>query len=185
MPHPRVLLMLSIPLLVLFETFPPEELAPVGVIPASASRDRRRPPLACMLSPTRHVAIVSLWTMTVGVPLHPRGPCSILPGCAAEGGREPPWRGASCRCDWARRKRSSYNQTLSPAPTPPAPAANATTCGIAVTVYFTPAGNCTGTIVKALGAAQTSILVQAYSFTSTPNLSRGAATTSAPVVCAL
>jgi phosphatidylserine/phosphatidylglycerophosphate/cardiolipin synthase-like enzyme len=37
-----------------------------------------------------------------------------------------------------------------------------------VTVCFTPGGNCTEQIVKALGEAQRSILVQAYSFTSAP-----------------
>jgi phosphatidylserine/phosphatidylglycerophosphate/cardiolipin synthase-like enzyme len=35
-------------------------------------------------------------------------------------------------------------------------------------VYFTPGGNCTELIVHAVGGAKTSILVQAYSFTSTP-----------------
>jgi len=35
-------------------------------------------------------------------------------------------------------------------------------------VCFTPGGNCTDLIVNAIGGAKTSILVQAYSFTSTP-----------------
>ncbi len=35
-------------------------------------------------------------------------------------------------------------------------------------VYFSPRGGCTEAIVKAVGAARTSILVQAYSFTSRP-----------------
>jgi phosphatidylserine/phosphatidylglycerophosphate/cardiolipin synthase-like enzyme len=38
----------------------------------------------------------------------------------------------------------------------------------AVTVCFTPGDNCTNLIVKALGDAKRSILVQAYSFTSAP-----------------
>jgi phosphatidylserine/phosphatidylglycerophosphate/cardiolipin synthase-like enzyme len=56
----------------------------------------------------------------------------------------------------------------SPAPTPPSSLPSATTCPTAVTVCFTPGGNCTDQIVKALGDAKTSILVQAYSFTSAP-----------------
>ena len=36
------------------------------------------------------------------------------------------------------------------------------------TVCFTPGGNCTDLIVNAIGGAKTSLLVQAYSFTSTP-----------------
>jgi len=38
----------------------------------------------------------------------------------------------------------------------------------AVTVCFTPGGDCTGAIVKVLGEATRSIRVQAYSFTSAP-----------------
>jgi phosphatidylserine/phosphatidylglycerophosphate/cardiolipin synthase-like enzyme len=37
-----------------------------------------------------------------------------------------------------------------------------------VTVCFTPGGNCTDAIVKALGDAKRTVLVQAYSFTSAP-----------------
>lgn len=37
-----------------------------------------------------------------------------------------------------------------------------------IEVYFSPNGGCTDAIVKALGQAKTSILVQAYSFTSAP-----------------
>jgi phosphatidylserine/phosphatidylglycerophosphate/cardiolipin synthase-like enzyme len=35
-------------------------------------------------------------------------------------------------------------------------------------VCFTPGGNCTDLIVNAIAGAKTSILVQAYSFTSAP-----------------
>jgi phosphatidylserine/phosphatidylglycerophosphate/cardiolipin synthase-like enzyme len=55
-----------------------------------------------------------------------------------------------------------------PAPVPPAPSPSATTTPSAVTVCFTPGGNCTDTIVQALGKAKRTILVQAYSFTSAP-----------------
>jgi phosphatidylserine/phosphatidylglycerophosphate/cardiolipin synthase-like enzyme len=37
-----------------------------------------------------------------------------------------------------------------------------------IAVCFTPGGNCTDLIVKALGEAKTTILVQAYSITSAP-----------------
>jgi phosphatidylserine/phosphatidylglycerophosphate/cardiolipin synthase-like enzyme len=37
-----------------------------------------------------------------------------------------------------------------------------------IAVYFSPNGGCTDAIVKALGDAKTSVLVQAYSFTSAP-----------------
>jgi phosphatidylserine/phosphatidylglycerophosphate/cardiolipin synthase-like enzyme len=56
----------------------------------------------------------------------------------------------------------------SPAPAPPAPSPRATTTPSAVTVCFTPGENCTELIVHALGEAKSSILVQAYSFTSAP-----------------
>lgn len=55
----------------------------------------------------------------------------------------------------------------SPGPAP-APSASSTQSFTpeAVTVCFTPGGNCTEQIVKALGDAKSSILVQAYGFTS-------------------
>jgi len=37
-----------------------------------------------------------------------------------------------------------------------------------IQVYFSPKGGCTEAVVTELGAAKTSILVRAYSFTSTP-----------------
>jgi phosphatidylserine/phosphatidylglycerophosphate/cardiolipin synthase-like enzyme len=55
-----------------------------------------------------------------------------------------------------------------PAPAPPAPLPSATTTPSAVTVCFTPGENCTDAIVKALGEAKRTVLVQAYSFTSAP-----------------
>lgn len=38
----------------------------------------------------------------------------------------------------------------------------------AIQVFFSPHGGCTGAIVKEIGNAKTSVLVQAYSFTSMP-----------------
>jgi phosphatidylserine/phosphatidylglycerophosphate/cardiolipin synthase-like enzyme len=55
----------------------------------------------------------------------------------------------------------------SPIPAPAASSSQSFTPG-AVTVSFTPGGNCTEQIVKALREAKSSILVQAYSFTSAP-----------------
>ena len=46
--------------------------------------------------------------------------------------------------------------TIDPAPAPP------------IQVYFSPGGGATDAIVRAVQAAQTSVLVQAYSFTSVP-----------------
>ena len=37
-----------------------------------------------------------------------------------------------------------------------------------IEVHFSPRGGCTETIVKEIGAAKSSILIQAYSFTSAP-----------------
>jgi phosphatidylserine/phosphatidylglycerophosphate/cardiolipin synthase-like enzyme len=55
-----------------------------------------------------------------------------------------------------------------PTPAPPAPLPSTTTTPSAVTVCFTPGGNCTDAIVQVLGNAKRTILVQAYSFTSAP-----------------
>ena len=52
----------------------------------------------------------------------------------------------------------------SPASSPPPPQPTP----IALSVYFSPQGGCTDAIVQELGSAKTSILVQAYSFTSAP-----------------
>ncbi len=49
-----------------------------------------------------------------------------------------------------------------------APALAAGKGGPAWEVYFSPSGGCTEAVVKALGGAKSSILIQAYSFTSSP-----------------
>jgi phosphatidylserine/phosphatidylglycerophosphate/cardiolipin synthase-like enzyme len=58
----------------------------------------------------------------------------------------------------------------SPSATPPPPASTPTRSFTpeGVTVCFTPGGDCTEQIVKTLGEAKRSILVQAYRFTSAP-----------------
>lgn len=40
--------------------------------------------------------------------------------------------------------------------------------GVTATIYFSPGGGCTDAIVAVLGGAKQTVLVQAYSFTSTP-----------------
>ena len=50
---------------------------------------------------------------------------------------------------------------------PPLPKQQATLDPL-VEVYFSPKGGCTGAVVKEIDAAEKTILVQAYSFTSAP-----------------
>jgi phosphatidylserine/phosphatidylglycerophosphate/cardiolipin synthase-like enzyme len=57
---------------------------------------------------------------------------------------------------------------VNPTPAHSSPLPGATTTPSAMTVCFTPGGNCTDAIVKALGDAKRSMLVQAYSFTAAP-----------------
>jgi phosphatidylserine/phosphatidylglycerophosphate/cardiolipin synthase-like enzyme len=64
--------------------------------------------------------------------------------------------------------KSRMTSSSTPTPAPPAPWPSTTTTPSAVTVCFTPGGNCTNAIVKTLGDAKRTILVQAYSFTSAP-----------------
>jgi phosphatidylserine/phosphatidylglycerophosphate/cardiolipin synthase-like enzyme len=65
-------------------------------------------------------------------------------------------------------RRPRVAASLSPAPAPPASTSSQSFTPEAVTVCFTPGGNCTEQIVRALTDAKSSILVQAYSFTSAP-----------------
>jgi phosphatidylserine/phosphatidylglycerophosphate/cardiolipin synthase-like enzyme len=55
-----------------------------------------------------------------------------------------------------------------PSPVPPASTVTQPSNSGGTTVCFTPGTNCTERIVNAIGEAKTSILVQAYSFTSAP-----------------
>jgi phosphatidylserine/phosphatidylglycerophosphate/cardiolipin synthase-like enzyme len=78
------------------------------------------------------------------------------------------------RCDqcpdnhWCLARKPRLASSTAPAPGPRAPSPSATTTPSAVTVCFTPGGNCTDAIVQALGGAKHTILAQAYSFTSAP-----------------
>jgi phosphatidylserine/phosphatidylglycerophosphate/cardiolipin synthase-like enzyme len=58
--------------------------------------------------------------------------------------------------------------TQTPTPALPASMPSATITPSAVAMCFTPGENCTDAIVQALGDAERTILVQAYSFTSAP-----------------
>jgi phosphatidylserine/phosphatidylglycerophosphate/cardiolipin synthase-like enzyme len=64
--------------------------------------------------------------------------------------------------------KSRMTSSSTPTPAPPARWPSTTTTPSAVTVCFTAGGNCTNAIVKTLGDAKRTILVQAYSFTSAP-----------------
>ena len=59
--------------------------------------------------------------------------------------------------------------SASPTPVQSAPSPSTTTTPAAVTVHFTPGGDCTDAIAHALSDAKRSILVQTYSFTSAPS----------------
>jgi phosphatidylserine/phosphatidylglycerophosphate/cardiolipin synthase-like enzyme len=82
--------------------------------------------------------------------------------------------GDTGRCDqcpdnpYCLAGKPRLTSSSTPAPVPPAPWPSATTTPSAVTVCFTPGGDCTDAIVKALSDAKRTILVQAYSFTSAP-----------------
>jgi phosphatidylserine/phosphatidylglycerophosphate/cardiolipin synthase-like enzyme len=99
-------------------------------------------------------------------------PCHRLHSCPSDHGTYV--CGDKGRCDQcpdnqpclARKPRVASSPT--PAPASRSPSSSATTTPSAVSVCFTPGGNCTETIVQALGDAQRTILVQAYSFTSAP-----------------
>jgi len=55
-----------------------------------------------------------------------------------------------------------------PTPSPAISSPTTTTTPSAVTVCFTPCGNCTDAIIQSLHDAKRTVLVQAYSFTSAP-----------------
>jgi phosphatidylserine/phosphatidylglycerophosphate/cardiolipin synthase-like enzyme len=55
-----------------------------------------------------------------------------------------------------------------PTPASPAPSSTQPSTACGTTVCFTPGGNCADLIVYAIAGAKTSILVQAYSFSSAP-----------------
>jgi phosphatidylserine/phosphatidylglycerophosphate/cardiolipin synthase-like enzyme len=78
------------------------------------------------------------------------------------------------RCDqcpdnqYCQAGKPRLTSSSTPTPVSPAPSPSAAATPSAVTVCFTPGGNCTQVIVQALSDDKRTILVQAYSFTSAP-----------------
>jgi phosphatidylserine/phosphatidylglycerophosphate/cardiolipin synthase-like enzyme len=78
------------------------------------------------------------------------------------------------RCDqcpdneYCLARQPRVTSSVNPAPAPRSPPPSATTTPSAVTVCFTPGGNCTDTILHAPSDAKRTVLVQAYSITSAP-----------------
>lgn len=102
------------------------------------------------------------------------GCCSHHSGvCGCENGRTVCCDGSlspSCTCNSSNEKPPKAKPESSPAPVSspvPSPSPVQST-NYPVTVYFSPGGQCTEAIVKEIDKARTSILVQAYSFTSAP-----------------
>jgi phosphatidylserine/phosphatidylglycerophosphate/cardiolipin synthase-like enzyme len=101
-----------------------------------------------------------------------KDPCHQRHSCPSDGGTyECGDRGRCEQCPdnqycLAGQLRPAASSPAAPAPTAPMPSQPLTPS--AVTVCFTPGGNCTDLIVKTLGETKNSILVQAYSFTSAP-----------------
>jgi phosphatidylserine/phosphatidylglycerophosphate/cardiolipin synthase-like enzyme len=122
----------------------------------------RRPPVA------RVLVLILSWA---GIEAH-RAPCHSNHSCPSDRGTYV--CGDKGRCDqcpdnaYRLAGKPRMASTASPSLAPPSPAARMPISPGELTVCFTPGGNCTDLIVKALDAAGTSVLVQAYSFTSAP-----------------
>jgi phosphatidylserine/phosphatidylglycerophosphate/cardiolipin synthase-like enzyme len=117
------------------------------------------------------VMLMGLAGWSVGSQAH-QDPCHRLHSCPSDTASS--ICGDKGRCDqcpdnqYCLAGKLRMPSSVNPAPAPPAPSPSATTTPSAVTVCFTPGGNCTDGIVQALGSANRSILVQAYAFTSAP-----------------
>src|SRR6266850_5941729 len=124
------------------------------------------------------LAMTVLWSMLLVLCLwlnaasaH-RDPCHRLHSCPSD--HHTYVCGDKGRCDqcpdnqFCLAGKPRMTSSSSPAPVPPPSLPSATTTPSAVTVSFTPGGNCTDAIVQVLSHAKHTILVQAYSFTSAP-----------------
>jgi phosphatidylserine/phosphatidylglycerophosphate/cardiolipin synthase-like enzyme len=130
------------------------------------SHDRRRP-----------VTTVGWWVLFAlclwlkAASAH-QDPCHRLHSCPSDHGTYV--CGDKGRCDqcpdnqFCLAGKPRLASSPAPAPVPRAPLPSTPTTASAVTVCFTPGGNCTDVIVQALGDAKRTVLVQAYSFTSAP-----------------
>jgi phosphatidylserine/phosphatidylglycerophosphate/cardiolipin synthase-like enzyme len=120
---------------------------------------------------TSLMAMVLLGAWIVASQAH-QDPCHGLHSCPSDTGRYV--CGDKGRCDQcpdnlyclAGKPRRASSSTTTPAP--PALWPSTTTTPSAVTVCFTPGGNCTDAIVQALSEAKRTMLVQAYAFTAAP-----------------
>ena len=128
-----------------------------------------------MTSTRRHLMMLQM-VVSVGswsLPrVAPQDPCHRLHSCPSDHGSYT--CGDLGRCDqcpdnqYCLADKPRLGPSPIPTPAQPAPVPSATTTPSAVTVCFTPGGNCTDTIVNALGKAKRTIVGQAYSFTSAP-----------------
>jgi phosphatidylserine/phosphatidylglycerophosphate/cardiolipin synthase-like enzyme len=117
------------------------------------------------------VIVTLTWAWTALTAAH-QDPCHRLHACPSD--HKTYVCGDQGHCDqcpdneYCLAGKPRMASTPSPTPAPPAPSSSATTTPSAVTVCFTPGGNCTDAIVNALSNAKRTVLVQAYSFTSAP-----------------
>jgi hypothetical protein len=110
------------------------------------------------------LSVVVGWSWTVSSLGH-QDPCHRLHACPSD--QNTYVCGDRGRCDecpdnqfcLASKPRIASSQP--PAPAQPTPSPSVTTTPSAVTVCFTPGGNCTDAIVQALGNAKRTVLVQA------------------------
>jgi phosphatidylserine/phosphatidylglycerophosphate/cardiolipin synthase-like enzyme len=99
-------------------------------------------------------------------------PCHRLHSCPSDG--HPYVCGDRGRCEqcpdnqYCLAGKPRVTALAAPAPVPPAPTAMQPSSSCGITVCFTPGGNCTNLIGQTLGEATSSLLVQAYGFTSAP-----------------
>jgi phosphatidylserine/phosphatidylglycerophosphate/cardiolipin synthase-like enzyme len=117
------------------------------------------------------VIVTFTWAWTASTAAH-QDPCHRLHSCPSD--HKTYVCGDLGRCDqcpdnqYCLAGKSRLASTQRAEPAEPAPMPSATTTPSAVSVCFTPGGNYTDAIVKALSDAKRTVLVQAYSFTSAP-----------------
>jgi phosphatidylserine/phosphatidylglycerophosphate/cardiolipin synthase-like enzyme len=117
------------------------------------------------------LSLVAGWSWTASSVAH-QDPCHRLHSCPSDGhtyGCGDRGRCDQCpdnQCCLAGQPRPAASSPSTSTPPAPMPAQPSSPGGM--TACFTPAGNCTDLIVGVLEEAKSSILVQAYSFTSAP-----------------
>jgi phosphatidylserine/phosphatidylglycerophosphate/cardiolipin synthase-like enzyme len=117
------------------------------------------------------VVLLGLMGWIVAIDAH-QDPCHRRHACPSDHGTYV--GGDLGRCDqcpdnqYCLAAKPRVAASPSPTPAPPASTSSQSFTPSAVTVCFTPGGNCMEQIVNALSEAKSGILVQAYSFTSAP-----------------